>query len=108
MFDWLLWTPGRIDTLEEFALGLAVWLTGANLLERFGVLDLTDGGGRALAWQMTLDAIRERPRDAVEGDWLTPTQAGIALTPSQGVSQAPQCSIRLQPHPMRPYVVLAG
>lgn len=42
-------------------LGLVLWLTGATLLERFGALDLGDGESRLLAWQMTLDAIRERP-----------------------------------------------
>jgi O-antigen ligase len=43
------------------ALGLVIWLTGANLLERFGALELEGGGSRPAAWQMTLDAIRERP-----------------------------------------------
>ncbi len=41
--------------------GLVLWLTGAALLERFGAMDLAEGESRLLAWQMTLDAIRERP-----------------------------------------------
>ncbi len=43
------------------ALGLVVWLAGGNLLERFGALDLGEGESRLLAWEMTLDAIHERP-----------------------------------------------
>lgn len=43
------------------AAGLVVWLTGTVLLERFGAMDLAEGESRLLAWEMALDAIRERP-----------------------------------------------
>ncbi len=43
------------------ALGLVTWLTGETLLGRFGSMDLDEGDVRLLAWQMSLDAIRERP-----------------------------------------------
>ena len=56
----LLVTVASVGTLTA-----ALWLTGDALIERFRSIDtsagLTEVDGRIAAWQMTLEAIRERP-----------------------------------------------